>query len=559
MLMRYLISLSVLIIMAPLCTSAKNKFKVTGTMGLYADFYKMNSDSSIMARRPSELYRLVCSPTISYGQFSLPFVINVSPQNTSLVTPVPDFKNFGQFMRNPLNQIGIAPKYKWVQLLLGSQTSRYSDLSFGDQMVFGAGIRLDPGKFRFEFFGGTSRQAIEEDTLRRIVGAYKRTLYSGKIGFGKEEASHFYLIGGYAIDDINSLRSNPVYTRPANGLMLSLDYKAMLSKKVYIRGEMAGSLFSRDIRSKEIKDAVVPIPGSIFTSRESTRMDGAAIFAIGKDSKVFGIKATGKYIGDGFVPLGYPFMQTDRLEVTVDPRVSLFKSKLNITGGVGERINNLTNTRGSTATQVIGYANVSAQITEALNLSGNFSNFGFRNTVRNDSFRIEMVTMSYGVSPSYTLNLGSTINLFSFSYSHDQFRDYNIVSGSLNDNDANSGMFTYNLALSNNPFNTTILVSHFDNKLITGLITVNSAGITFGYSFWKNKLNINVGETLSKGLQDNINPSTQLLTMVGARMKLRKNLSFNLNASVNNFSAGNTNPNYNFREDLLRTSLIYKF
>jgi len=541
-----------------MCLHAQSKLTVSGTVGLYADFYQMNADTAIAPRRPSELYRLVCSPTISYRDFSLPVVINISPQNTSVVTPAAKYRNLGDYLKNPLNQVGIAPKYKWAQLLLGTQVPQYSELSFGDQPVFGAGLRLNPGKFRFEVFGGTSRQAIAEDTVNRVSGAYQRTMYSGKIGFGKEESSHVYLIGGYAIDDINSLKVAPAYIRPENGVLATLDYRVNLPAKFYVKGEIAASLFSRDMRAKIIKDAPVTLPSDVFKSRESTRSDGGGIFTIGKDGKTFGIKATGKYVGDGFVPLGYPFMQTDRLEVTVDPRFSLFKNKLNISGGGGQRINNLTHTRGSTATQVIGYANVSAQITDDLNLSGNFSNFGFRNTVKNDSFRIEMVTMSYGITPSYTLNLGKTINMFSLSYSHDQYRDYNLVSGSLNDNDADAGIFIYNLALSGNPFTTTLMLSSFNNKLSVGTVTVNSGSITFGYSFWKNRLSINAGETLSNSMLDNKDPATQLLTSVGARYKIIKNLSFSLNASINNYNAGKTNPNYRFTEDLLRTSLIYK-
>jgi hypothetical protein len=542
----------------PLFTSAQTKVAVSGTIGLYADFYKMNSDSTIAPRRPSELYRLVCSPTITYGDFSLPFIINISSQSSSVVTPVSKYKNFAQFLQSPINQVGIAPKYRWVQLLIGTQIPHYSELTFGDQPVFGAGLRLTPGKFRFEFFGGTSQQPIEEDTVHHIIGAYKRTLYSGKIGYGREDSSHIYLLSGYAIDDVNSLKVAPVNTLPANGLMLSLDYKVLLPKKFYVKGEIAGSLFSRDIRSRKVTDAAVPVPDDIFISRESTRSDGATMLTLGKDGREFGIKATGKYIGDGFVPLGYPFMQTDRLEVTIDPHFSLFKHKLNITGGGGERINNLSHTRGSTATQAIGYANVSAQITNDLNLSGNFSNFGFRNAVTNDSFRIQMVTMSYSFNPSYTLNLDETINVFSFTYGHDKFTDYNVISGSLNNNNSNSGMFIYNLGFTGNPFTTTLMASSFSNKLQTGTVTINSAGVTFGYGFWKNKLNLTAGETVSNALLDSKDPATQLLTTLGARYKIRKDLTFSLNASINDYRGGKTNPNYNFTEDLLRTSLIYK-
>ena len=55
----------------------KSKWKFTGNMGLYGDFYSMNSDTpgAVASRRPSVMGRFVVNSTISYGKFSLPILI----------------------------------------------------------------------------------------------------------------------------------------------------------------------------------------------------------------------------------------------------------------------------------------------------------------------------------------------------------------------------------------------------------------------------------------------------------------------------------------------------
>src|SRR6185437_14247559 len=49
--------------------AGQNKVLVTGDIGLYGDFYKMNTsgDSSLQPRRPATLTRLLFNPTFTYG------------------------------------------------------------------------------------------------------------------------------------------------------------------------------------------------------------------------------------------------------------------------------------------------------------------------------------------------------------------------------------------------------------------------------------------------------------------------------------------------------------
>lgn len=545
----------------------KPKFKITGSFGLYGDFYKMKSDTvgAIAPRRPSFLGRAVASTTFTYGLFSIPFTMSIASNQRSPIISTPSlptgnfFKDFKNNITNPLNRIGIAPKYKWCQVLLGSQIPSYSDLSVGDIPVFGAGIALTPGKFRFSAFAGKSQTAINPDSARGILGVYSRKIYSVKIGVGHEDSSHIYIIGSLMNDDTNSILNRPVSLLPQNGFLSSLDYRINFGKQVYFKGELAGSAFNRNIYSSETPNPQFTLPRILFISRYSSRFDYASIATLGKNGKIFSIKAVGKYYGDGFVALGFPFMQTDRLEVTIDPKLNLFKNKLMLGGAIGRRLNNLSGIRGTTTAQTIGNANMNIQFNDHFSLNADFSNFGIRNNQTNDTLKMEMVTNSWSVSPNYTFTNKTSNHGFMLLYAQNVFTDYNTISGALNNNDAINGVFSYSLSMLNNPLTISTMLSYFKNNTSVGTLQTNSLNITSGYSFYKKKLKTNLGITLADNQFNNIENGFQTMLIGGVKYTLKKKINFALNGSINLYQFGQARPGISYKENLLRTSITYQF
>ncbi len=106
----------------------KPKAKLTGSFGIYGDFYKLKSDTvgAIAPRRPRFVGRAVANTIFSYSKFSLPFSMSITSNQRSPVISIPNLpsgnfiQDFKSTISNPLNRIGIAPKYKWAQLFLGS-------------------------------------------------------------------------------------------------------------------------------------------------------------------------------------------------------------------------------------------------------------------------------------------------------------------------------------------------------------------------------------------------------------------------------------------------------
>lgn len=459
-----------------------------GNLGVYNDAYSMTADppGTIRPRRPGSLSRFIGSVNFSKGNFSMPVNWMLSTFQSSPVIPTSDKQSFTDYVRNPANQVSVAPRYRWAQLVLGTQYPVYSELSVGDLPVFGAGLNLQPGKFRFSASYGTTQFAIAEDTNRNIQGFYARKIYSAKIGVGDEAASHIYLITSKIQDDTSSLAVKPNNTNPQTGTLSSLDFRLKLAPKCYVKGEIAGSAFTRDLRSRSFasEDLPVKLPSSIFTIQESSRFDYASVLNLYKEGQLFSFRIGGRYIGDGFVPLGYPFMQTDRMDLTFDPRFNLNQGKIQLSSSIGKRINNLSETRGARATQTLASLYLNWQLSDHWSFGSSFTNFDFRNSVSNDTLRLQMVTLSWNVSPTYTLMTVSNIHVFTADYSRNTFSDFNSISGALNDNNSHNASLSYNLSKISSPLNIMGMYSYFNNHSSFGQLLTHSFYVSADYRFF---------------------------------------------------------------------------
>jgi hypothetical protein len=331
-----------------------------------------------------------------------------------------------------------------------------------------------------------------------------------------------------------------------------------LIKYLYLKGEIAGSIFSRDTRSNEVSDFSPSIPQNVFRPRISSRMDYASVISLGRDGKIFSIKTTGRYYGDGYVPLGYPFLQTDRFDITVDPKLSAFKNKLQLSGSIGRRVNNLSGIRGTTTTQTLGAVNLNLQFTGQFSISAIYSNFGIRNSISNDTLKVNMITNSWNVSPVFMHTTEKCTQYFTLLYAQNTFTDFNTISGELNNNDAGNGVFSYMLSMANKPISFTTMLNYFDNNTSIGKIVTKSVNVSLGYKFLKNRLNTSVGLIIAENKIGADISGSQLMTIFSMKYTVKKKIAFSLNGSVNNYKYGISKPGITYMENLIRTSITYK-
>ncbi|MEP6793329.1 MAG: hypothetical protein ABJB16_03310, partial [Saprospiraceae bacterium] len=404
-------------------------FSLSGTLTLTSDFYTYSStpDGSQRGRRPASLYRLLFSPTLKFGNaISLPFHIVLTVPETNTSTPSVRHPTVIQFLQNPANAFGFssfAPRIGWAQFNLGSYSPNFSPLTVGDQQLFGAGFDLRPGNFRIAANLGTSQRAIEPDTIRHIPGAYKRDMYMGRFAFGKEDGSILGVNLVYAKDVQSSLKNNissislshplvnnlsviiPADTfrlRAEEGIVTSFDAKVKITNTISFKAEGALSSFTRDLHAPELTSNKNPLD-IIQKTRTSTRADFAAATTFTIKQEQWGIKFSGRYMGAGFVPVGYPYMQADRIEFAGAPNFNLFNNKLSVSGSIGQRVNNVSKTKGETSTQLIASADVNLNLSNAFSISSSYSNFGIRNDKTSDTLKVQTVSQAVSINPILTL------------------------------------------------------------------------------------------------------------------------------------------------------------
>jgi hypothetical protein len=558
------------------------KLTISGSAGITYDGYGLTTNPAsptfYTPRRPWNLVRFNFQPTMSFGDFKLPFNINFSPMRNNFSSPPYGFGNlpgfpkqsFSQWLTNPMNSLGINPAYKWAELQLGTQYLKYSELSTGDIGIFGYGFSLKPGRYRFKFFRGISQQAFQPFTTSSppFVGAYKRIITMGQIGLEKEGKyfAGFNIVKGK--DEVSSiavpLSASPYFTpKPAENLIISFAANFTSLKGWYGQTELATTVTTRDITALAPSLLVKDFKPLLNTNTSSYR-DHAVHAGIGKKGKDWDFGASMKYLGAGYNTMGYPFTQNDRLEYKMNARFNTWKKKMNITAGIGQRFGNW-NTPANRTTQVIANANVFAQVNDQLSINGNYNNFGF--TTPSSLGGIKNVGNDLGINPTYTWNTDKMSNMLSFNYNWSKYIEVIIFPAATTNNNTHTALLLYAPSFFNKPsVSTDFSVMYFANSSsLPAKLSIVSVSSSLGYNFPKKKINLRGQLLFSITTIDPNTAGKNLLATLGADFKLSKKLSWNTNMTANLYRYGNELSNTppllgaGYLESTLRTSLQYRF
>ncbi|HET9057523.1 MAG TPA: hypothetical protein VFN30_11825 [Chitinophagaceae bacterium] len=551
------------------------KFSIGGGLGISYEHYGLTVSPSggtfFMPRKPWNLVRFDFSPTMTFGKWSVPFNFNFSPMQTSFVTPPTAGKqNFWQFLTNPLNSFGLNPNYKWAEIQLGTQYLKYSELSTGDIGVFGAGVDLKPGKYRLKFFNGVSQRGINSSLTPFVIGAYQRNNWMAQIGMEREKEYEVSFNFARGHDKISSVSALPIGILPQEGFTISMVVNKYFKKGWYYKSEAAQSHYTSNLNTPLDSVGSVKSFKPFIDAHTSTQKDYAAQAAIGKKSANFDIGGRVKYLGAGFQTLGYPFLQPDRFDYTVDTRFNTWKKKINVSASVGRRINNLSNTT-TRAKQFIANVNWFTQFNDRWNLNLNYNNFGFQSVgTINNPYGIKNVANDLSINPTYTYTNSKSTHLFSLNYSYSKYDELNPFTGNKTANNTHTVFFTYVPVYFSKSINPDFSIMYFYNKaplisppntfFTTKLLTF-SAGMTT--PVLKRKGNIKAQLQYTRSKINTFTSDNNIIVVFGADWKLSKKLIWQLNATTNFFKYGNQlAPAYNnprYWENTLRTGFNYRF
>jgi hypothetical protein len=512
---------------------------------------ELYSSSGIPARRSRDAARMIFTPTFTlFDQITLPFELYIS--------------NTDKGYRQPFNQFGVSPHlWNWMTLHAGYFSSQISDLTFGDARLLGGGIDLTPGEFRFSFLYGRSQAAVAADTIQGIRGEFARKILTAKIGYGNPNGWFVDLNFLHAIDDSTSLTlpkaglaSDSILsfylTAPTENVVGSLAFgMSFLDSRVRLKAEAAVSGFTNDIRSPLLEGAKGL--GSLFTPRTSSQVDGATSVTMNVvPAQNVSVGLAGKWIGPGFVTLGYAQMPNDVMEYTISPSFQLFQHTTSLRTSFGLRYNNLRNNHIATTSRDIISLGLSTQPTRTLGLELDYANYGMRSAARNDTLRIDNVSQSVTVSPRYSFEgLGGT-DVLVVNYSLQNFQDFNVVSGRLSSNKSNTGVVTWVLSLpSTYTFSTSLMLTGVTTA--SASTTVKGLTETVGRPFLDNQLSTSV--TLGYNLFTVTSTSGQFVLRGSASMSFGKSGTLSLMLSRNSFSYSDPTAGQSYKE--YQASLAY--
>jgi hypothetical protein len=220
-------------------------------------------------------------------------------------------------------------------LEFGVTYPRYTPLTLSSVPVNGANIEFNPGEFYVAFAGGSSQRARTGEEIRRdllprlpeiadtiIAPTYERTLYAGRIGVGRRDASHFFFTTMWARDDesdapIDSIAADTLGQRfaPKSNLVLGFDVALSLAEDLFrLEGEINGSVINNDVTTAGFKND--DIPGFLVDLVDptiSTSIDYAYTLRSIVNVTDVGSKLTGsiRMIGPGYQSLGAPTLRND--------------------------------------------------------------------------------------------------------------------------------------------------------------------------------------------------------------------------------------------------------
>lgn len=341
--------------------------------------------------------------------------------------------------RQPFNQFGISPHYKWITVHLGYRNINFSPYTLAGYTMYGAGVELTPGKFRFgAMYGRLNRATTLDTTTQSLVPvSFTRKAFAAKIGYGTQnnfidismlkgkDDSKSVNVGKTILDSLNVL--------PAANTVIAISTRLTFWKKVFLEGDIGTSLYTRDINSPisldSLNDPLIKKIKSVAIVNGTSELCTAMSGTLGYKAKLFTLKLQYHRIDPGFQSMGAYFFNSDLESYSFAPSFNLFKNKLRFNGSIGIQHDNLQHQKEATSKKIIGNAILNADFTKHFGLDINYTNFSNNQqpqTIRfADSLKIVQTTQNISVSPRYIIAGTTTSHTLILSANLMKMNDFN--------------------------------------------------------------------------------------------------------------------------------------
>jgi hypothetical protein len=407
-------------------------------------FYDANG---IPNRRQPFSYIFTGSPTISiFNSFTIPISFTYSEQDRSF--------------RQPFNQFGMSPYYKWITIHVGYRNINYSQFTLAGHTILGAGIELHPGIFRFGFITGRFNRATPVDTSSKSFQPFTYSNHgtAAKIGIGKG-VDFFEVSMLKAKDDINSVHPPVDYigiVTPGENIVVGINGQIKFLKNFTFALEAATSLYTRNLmNSTPLSDStnkgITKILGNFISTNSTTERYNAIQTSLLYHEKIFSAKLQYRRVDPDYKTMGAYFFNNDIENITFAPSLNLLKNKFRFGGSIGFQHDNLLKQKQTTSSRVIGSANLSAELNEHFGIDfsySNYSNTQLRKTILlGNTFRIAQVSENYSFTPRYILASEKFVHSVIFSANYNIFSSVDKTIDNLSDTKSNNYFLNYQVTV----------------------------------------------------------------------------------------------------------------
>jgi len=504
-------------------TTVPNPFKISGTISLTTSFFQGNYGFDSL-RSP----------------FSYVASANITAQYKNLIVPVSlTFSEQERKSRQPFNQFGVAPRWKWLTGHFGYSNVTYSSFTLAGHSILGAGLDMNPGIFRFGFIYGRFNRTIPQtnNIFYYSPPSYSRKGYSARIGIGTEK-NFFDLIILNVIDDSTTLSYDPPENKvtPAQNVIGGFNTKFHLAKKLIFEGEGAVSVITTNLKSDSVNgvedNPFLSILSTIIPINISTEFYSALRSSLTYKNKYYSARIQYKRIDPNYQSMGAYYFNNDVQNITFDPSVRMFRQRLYLRGSIGFQNDDLQNTKKVKSLRQIGSLNFSYNPSSAFGIDGGFSNYNSSQQAGRvslvDSIRLNQNTMNINLMPRYTINQKDRTHTFMVVL--------NIMK--LNDKNASTEKYT-ELGLTNVMVNYTIGLIPQKISYMVGInftqmniyqMNSSSYGLIGGITktMMKNKLSINTSASMNLA-EYNTSNGWVLNFMASSQYKIDRKNAFNFN------------------------------
>ncbi|MES2731072.1 MAG: hypothetical protein V4714_04960 [Bacteroidota bacterium] len=466
-----------------------------GDLSLRTMFYQA---SGIPNRRQPFSYVLSGSPTLSIYGISVPLSFILSEQERSF--------------RQPFNQFGMSPTYKWITLHAGYRNVSFSPFTLDGYTMLGGGFELHPGKWQVGFMYGRLNRAVVANQLNGDLQpiSFSRKGLAGKIGYGND-TSFVALSFIKAKDDPNSIAFKSIDSigvTPAENLAVSLGGRIGIGAYWYAEADAALSLYTANtVSSSKIDSTIANVPTSVLslmTINASTDASRAYRAVVGYRHKTFGLSLQYRRIDPNYQSMGAYFFQNDLENYTLNPMFVLWSGKFRFNGSMGIQRDNLSGRKQATARRFIGSASASATFTERFGIDLAYSNFATTQTPVaikfNDSLRVAQTTQNFSITPHYFIIGSQYSHVFTLSLNQMVLNDLSVFGAQRNINSSNA-FLNYQFTIV--PTGLNLFCGFTYVRLNTAALAAGNQGITFGggKAFLNKKLSLRLTNSILQNTQ----------------------------------------------------------